>query len=387
MGGHTFTAMPSQVSRKAAAEEGSCAGLLPVVAVLFLIFESGCVGDVSPRPGPSVQATSTLAPASETPDWAATSTLPGEAATSTTTQATTTEPSTTTLAAAATTSTTLARSGYACERSSDCGRQESYLKCSNNNVVNFSRVPVCKYARNGSYCANLIKSEVKDVCGRGKFCFNESCVYGTSPTVVEEPLTTSECVEEAGYDSDGLVYAYASACGDDYIGMMQKAGVRNDVNVAFIDIRRLTGRQRRLLECFYGNYSQDNLRFQHCPKMLCPRNGRILPVKKTEPVYIMEYLPDCRRDVAPTRNVSMIFVRNAATQELVPCINDSDCGQDKTTTSCIDEAVVKYIDEHLCSQPGREGGFCMIRRVTEAKPCIMDEKCRSDGKGVYCTRP
>lgn len=378
--------MSSQVSGKAASGAVKCTGLLPVAAALFLLLTSGCVSDVSPRPGPAVQATSTLAPVRETPGEATTSTLVEEATSSTAVQATTTEPPTTTLAEAATTSTTLARNGYACGRSSDCGRQESYLKCSNNNVVNFSNVPVCKYARNGSYCANILRSEVKDVCGRGKFCVNESCVYGGAPTAVEASLTTLECVEEAGYDGDGLVYAYASACGDDYLGLMGRASVKRKVSVAFVDIRRLTEKQRELLECFYGEYGPDNPLFLECPRMLCPRNGRILAVNKNEPVYIMEYLPDCQRDVAPTRNVSMIFMRNEATKELVPCVNDSDCGQDKTTTSCIDDAVVKYVDEHLCSQPGREGAVCMVRRVTEAAPCILDEKCRSDGKRVYCAR-
>ena len=358
--------------------------LLPAIAVLLVLSQAGCLSDVAPRPTASVQTTTTLAAADETLAEATTSTVVEEE-TSTTATTGTTEPSTTTLGAS--TSTTMAKALYVCNRSSDCGPQANYLKCSNNNVLNFSKVPVCRFTGNGSYCANIIKSEVKEVCGRGKLCANETCVYFTAPTSAEAPLKTSECVEEEGYDSDGLVYAYASGCGDDYFRLMNRASARESLSVAFIDIRHLTEKERRLLECFYGEYSPDNRRFQYCPKMLCPWNGRILAVDKTKPVYIMTYLPDCQRGVTPTRNVSLIFMRKAATNELIPCVNASDCGRNRNSTSCINDAVVKHSDEHLCSQSGAAGAVCMIRRVTLTTPCILDETCQSGDKRVYCAPP
>ncbi|MFC2162257.1 hypothetical protein ACFLRF_01120 [Candidatus Altiarchaeota archaeon] len=89
------------------------------------------------------------------------------------------------------TSTTI--SGYfrECERSSDCGNETAYLKCSNNKVTRFFDIPLCKFRRNGSYCVIITKYEVVEPCGSNEVCTNEECVRSTSTTTLPKIWTTT----------------------------------------------------------------------------------------------------------------------------------------------------------------------------------------------------
>jgi len=111
----------------------------------------------------------------------------------------------------------------------------------------------------------------------------------TETTVVSTngPTTTSsqvsqqyECVRNAGYNPDQVLYLYSKTgrgCGNDAntINAIRTAASREGVEVKYMDITILDESEIMVLECFYGAYSQSNLEYTYCPRLLCPMNGDI----------------------------------------------------------------------------------------------------------------
>lgn len=87
------------------------------------------------------------------------------------------------------------------------------------------------------------------------------------------------CVKAAGYDPDWAIYLYSKStgrgCGSDAktIYDIRTAASRSGVEVKFNDISYLDDGEIRMMECFFGPYSQGNLDFTYCPRLMCPRTG------------------------------------------------------------------------------------------------------------------
>ncbi|MFH1055112.1 MAG: hypothetical protein V1744_03335 [Candidatus Altiarchaeota archaeon] len=95
-------------------------------------------------------------------------------------------------------------------------------------------------------------------------------------TVAASTSPTYECVRNAGYNPDTWFYLYSKSgrgCGDNFVSTARTAASRKGVDVTFVDITILEDNEIRMLECFYGTYSQSNTKFQDCPMMLCPKTN------------------------------------------------------------------------------------------------------------------
>jgi len=94
----------------------------------------------------------------------------------------------------------------------------------------------------------------------------------TSTTTMKS--TTYQCVKNTGYDPDKVIYAYSSHCGNEFTSTALHAASNTGVGFQAINIGGfLAEKDKNVLECFYGEYSQSNLEFTYCPRLLCPKTG------------------------------------------------------------------------------------------------------------------
>ncbi len=98
------------------------------------------------------------------------------------------------------------------------------------------------------------------------------------------------CVKAAGYDPEKVIYLSSKStgkpCGSDAITInsIKTAASRSGVEMTFEDISYLEEDEIRMMECFFGRYSEGNLEFRSCPRLLCPRNGNMVIIDGRRPI-------------------------------------------------------------------------------------------------------
>jgi len=110
-------------------------------------------------------------------------------------------------------------------------------------------------------------------------------------TTVEETTTTTfkstyGCTENAGYDPDSFIYVHSDGCGERFITQAESASADKEIPLTKLDISMLSSGEIGLLECFYGEYYPGSMEFGYCPRLLCPKTGRVENVDGTTPVSI-----------------------------------------------------------------------------------------------------
>jgi len=108
---------------------------------------------------------------------------------------------------------------------------------------------------------------------------------GATTTTQRTNSIIYNCVKAAGYNPDWAIYLYSKStgrgCGSDAktITDIKTAASRSGVEVKFNDITYLDDGEIRMMECFFGRYTQDNLDFTYCPRLMCPKTGDTTIVK------------------------------------------------------------------------------------------------------------
>ncbi|MCX6694749.1 MAG: hypothetical protein NTU61_00415, partial [Candidatus Altiarchaeota archaeon] len=87
--------------------------------------------------------------------------------------------------------------------------------------------------------------------------------------------STYACVQNAGYDPNKVIYVYSNHCGNEFTSTAMTAESRTGVGFQMINIGVLDQNKIKVLECFYGGYYQGNIEFSYCPRLLCPKTGKI----------------------------------------------------------------------------------------------------------------
>jgi len=91
--------------------------------------------------------------------------------------------------------------------------------------------------------------------------------------------STYGCVQDAGYDPDEVIFVYSTRCGNDLTATAMHAASFTGVGFQMVDISKTYSppddKRVKLLECFYGGYYEGNGEFTSCPRLLCPKTGKI----------------------------------------------------------------------------------------------------------------
>jgi hypothetical protein len=99
---------------------------------------------------------------------------------------------------------------------------------------------------------------------------------GTKTTNAVTNSAVYECVRAAGYNPDHVVYGYSQGCGDRYVSTASTVSIQKGVRIDAIKIGgTLDQGKLKMLECFYGPYSDANAQFSQCPVLLCPKSGEV----------------------------------------------------------------------------------------------------------------
>lgn len=120
----------------------------------------------------------------------------------------------------------------------------------------------------------------------------EPKVTTTTEAVVTTSLATTTlkatygCTDEAGYNPDSFIYVHSDGCGDRFLSHANAASREKEVSLTKLDIDILDTKEIKLLECFYGRYYDGNMEFSYCPRLLCPKTGKIESVDGSKPVSI-----------------------------------------------------------------------------------------------------
>ncbi|MFC2162965.1 hypothetical protein ACFLRF_04730 [Candidatus Altiarchaeota archaeon] len=93
------------------------------------------------------------------------------------------------------------------------------------------------------------------------------------PTTTTLKSSVAACVEKAGYASDSILFAYSNKCGASERTKLANYGLRKGIDYQYIDIGILSEKEKEILGCFYGPYSEYNKKYQLCPMFLCPLTG------------------------------------------------------------------------------------------------------------------
>lgn len=113
-------------------------------------------------------------------------------------------------------------------------------------------------------------------------------------TTTEAPTTTTttlhsayECVQAAGYDKDSFILVYSPGCGGSSVeSAAEAASAQKGVGLTKIDISVLSPREINALECFLGMYYEGNANFMMCPRIMCPKTGKVEEVTGRKPVSV-----------------------------------------------------------------------------------------------------
>jgi len=107
----------------------------------------------------------------------------------------------------------------------------------------------------------------------------QSTTTSQAPTTTMAATTTTlkstyECVRNAGYEPDSVLYLYSTRCGDNFLSTASTVEHRTGVDFTKLKIGGYIDESKiKVMECFYGGYSEGNPLFGECPKLLCPRTG------------------------------------------------------------------------------------------------------------------
>jgi hypothetical protein len=86
---------------------------------------------------------------------------------------------------------------------------------------------------------------------------------------------TYQCVSGLGMDPNLVYYAYSPNCGSKFLSDASMISIRTGVDIKPINIAVSTEEPAiKLLECFFGPYSDGNPNFKSCPQLLCPKTGQ-----------------------------------------------------------------------------------------------------------------
>lgn len=86
--------------------------------------------------------------------------------------------------------------------------------------------------------------------------------------------STYECVRNQGFDPDKVIFGYSQRCGSNFISTASTVSMRTGVDIKPMNLAARTDDPAiKVLECFFGAYSQSNPNFSNCPQLLCPKTG------------------------------------------------------------------------------------------------------------------
>ena len=102
----------------------------------------------------------------------------------------------------------------------------------------------------------------------------------------DEETDVSQCVKDAGYDPDRMFFLYTNTCGQKFAERVKDSSRATGVWAVQLDIGLLKGMEINLLECFYGPFQPDNRQFFRCPRLLCPRTGKVYDLDSNRPMTL-----------------------------------------------------------------------------------------------------
>ena len=89
---------------------------------------------------------------------------------------------------------------------------------------------------------------------------------------------TYDCVKNAGYNPDAVIFGYSKNCGSNTQFMTGASMASKNTGVTIVKVNiggYLDANKLKMLECFFGKYSEANKNvFAECPRLLCPKTGR-----------------------------------------------------------------------------------------------------------------
>jgi hypothetical protein len=152
---------------------------------------------------------------------------------------------------------------------------------------------------NASFCQKIRNTPLRDSCTKSVGVTStliKSTTTQTPTTAAPVAITTSssqtsttqtttpqqnpsgsavvECTRKLGFDPDSAYYAYRRGCGSNYVSDASIASRQAGIDVIQLNVQASSNDTYiKVLECFYGAYSDDNKEFKFCPRILCPRTG------------------------------------------------------------------------------------------------------------------
>jgi hypothetical protein len=96
----------------------------------------------------------------------------------------------------------------------------------------------------------------------------------TTASTVKTNSAIYNCVRSAGFDPEKVYYGYSPSCGAKFKSDASTSSVRTGIDITPVNIAVMSDDPvMKLLECFYGPYSETNPAFGDCPKLFCPKTG------------------------------------------------------------------------------------------------------------------
>ena len=96
----------------------------------------------------------------------------------------------------------------------------------------------------------------------------------TATTAPRPKSAVYDCVKAAGFDPDKVYFGYSPDCGMKFKSDASMVSIRSGVDITPFNLAIRTDEPgMRMLECFYGTYSQSNPAFGQCPMLFCPKTG------------------------------------------------------------------------------------------------------------------
>jgi len=119
-------------------------------------------------------------------------------------------------------------------------------------------------------------------------------------TIQPRFASTYQCVKDIkGQEvADGVLYFFSTRCGDGK-SLATASTAQGRTGVKFYKVKiggSLDDDTLALMECFYGDYSQGNREFSYCPRLLCPRNGKIKDLKGLSTASVMSQMTGFAKD-------------------------------------------------------------------------------------------
>jgi cytoskeletal protein RodZ len=95
-------------------------------------------------------------------------------------------------------------------------------------------------------------------------------------TTLKTNSKTAACVVAAGYNADHVIFGYSQNCGAKFVSTASQVSITGAVDIDAINIGGFIDDNKiKMLECYYGPYSETNTLFRQCPVLLCPKTGEV----------------------------------------------------------------------------------------------------------------